>query len=80
MYDSGSTLALLDINKNVIFSKTYFARYFNNLEWSSDSTFFVATTDTNVYLFNMYDFSTKLWSNFQKKIKVNIIFLLIFKI
>jgi len=72
LYDNGNTFAILDLNKNVLFSKSFIGKTFTNIEWSHDSTFFIATTDTNVYLFNMYDFSNKQWSNFQNKIKVNL--------
>jgi len=70
LYDSGSSFALMDVNKDIIFSKTYLGKSFNNIEWSSDSTFFVATTENNVYIYNMFDFSVKQWSNFTR-IKVN---------
>jgi len=70
LYDSGRSIAILDINVNIIFTKTYIGKNFNSIEWSSDSTFFIAPTENSLYLFNMFDFSVKRWSNFQNKIKV----------
>ncbi len=73
IYDYGSSLSVLDLNKKIIFSKTFKGKFFLNIEWSHDSTFFIATTETNLYMFNMYDFSNKQWSNFKNKIKVSLI-------
>lgn len=70
LYESGKSIAILDINRIVIYSKTFIGKNFSSIEWSSDSTFFIAATNSSLYFFNMFDLSVKHWSNFTNNIQV----------
>ena len=77
LYDNGSSFALLDAEKNITFSKSF---YFNmqpyrNIEWANDSNYFILYNERNICMYNLFNFSVKYWTNFANEIKVWIIYI-----
>lgn len=66
----------MDSDKNIIYTKSFYlkSQSYSKIEWANDSNFLLLFNKTEICLLNLFNFSTKYWTNFQNEIKVKKIF------